>query len=906
MNPKRKIAQIDRLADAIGYVAGDFERFGGAFVDALLETPINHQGLNLLGYPVARVVDSVSDDGRMAVEYSDASGYFDGTMIKAEGDLRKALERRPTATNFFLLSGERRRPQIAQAFESRARAWPEMKGKGLHLWGAEEIASRILEQLIFSDTIVRSLAHYLPELQRIRDEEAASRLAPRPNQSHLLRRDVSDELSRRFSSDLVTVISGLGGNGKSAAAAAYASGHQDEYDLVIWLEAGEVQRPQDLHAVPLDRGGETRNVTALLQTRACLLVVDDADPGLSARALAELCGSRSRILLTRRNVTPDSFELPLLTRSEALEILQPAGASCSSEVFDAIWSTVGGHPLTLGLMNAAVVQGASWTDIVADCRAVGELPDGNQSLADRLLGRLRPALERELSVFSWLGQPVATQDFLEEVVQPVGVRKLRGNGLTAVDRSGLVRLHDVVFAALGSAAWVSPERRVELGIALEAYLVTAAYDPGLRFWASARVLRPKLERLVGAGIRKPAFLYALLSVWDTGEFQAGLIGDPISDAQALAGAPPPLATMAVIEAAEQLFLHEKQDGDAVAEARLEARLPAFDLLAALPGLSDREASEIQHHKGKALKRLRRIAEATNLFEQVLGGAAPMNETRLQLIDVYRGNPERVERAIQLVDEIMGRLPGEPEVTYSVLLGVIERLPWGGGAWRATVIRRHADAIERAIAEAANVGVQQAFRAFAGLGRYLSTEDPVMFERILRQLPEPSHESLQTDNDKFAWGEIYFEAGRLPDASQDRLHAKALALFEAEAKPQRFHQQRRAELLIDMGRSEESEQLLRSRGDLEDNEWVQRLMARARLAQGDAENALVWIDRALKKLKAEQHRSAFLELRYDIRNAVGDPQAGEDLRKARLASQREVEAARLEARIQVLCLDAAGR
>jgi hypothetical protein len=49
MNPKRRIAQIDRLAGAIGYIGPNFERFGGIFLDCLLELPINHQGVNLVG-----------------------------------------------------------------------------------------------------------------------------------------------------------------------------------------------------------------------------------------------------------------------------------------------------------------------------------------------------------------------------------------------------------------------------------------------------------------------------------------------------------------------------------------------------------------------------------------------------------------------------------------------------------------------------------------------------------------------------------------------------------------------------------------------------------------------------------------------------------------------------------------
>ena len=91
------------------------------------------------------------------------------------------------------------------------------------------------------------------------------------------------ELSRLLSADRVIAISGVGGLGKSATAAAYVAEHEDEYDPVIWLESGEVRRPEDLQAFPLVRGGETRNVTALLRTRACPLVIDDADPDATPR-----------------------------------------------------------------------------------------------------------------------------------------------------------------------------------------------------------------------------------------------------------------------------------------------------------------------------------------------------------------------------------------------------------------------------------------------------------------------------------------------------------------------------------------------------------------------------------------------------------------------------------------------
>ena len=75
----------------------------------------------------------------------------------------------------------------------------------------------------------------------------------------------------------------------------------------------------------------------------------------------------------------------------------------------------------------------------------------------------------------------------------------------------------------------------------------------------------------------------------------------------------PLAVITTIEAVEQLFLVDKREGDRVARKRLEERMPVFAALAALPDLTSRERAQIEHHEGKALKRLNRPVEAAERF-----------------------------------------------------------------------------------------------------------------------------------------------------------------------------------------------------------------------------------------------------------------------------------------------------
>ncbi len=254
--------------------------------------------MNLLGYPVAKVSDGETDDGRTVFEYSDRKTYFVGKMDKAATDLRKILTQKPAATSVFLISGASYKPQIAGTFAKRARRWKAMAGKTLHLWGREQLAEQIVDHLLVNERMVRRLSAFLPELQQIADEEAATGLAPKPETPRLPRADVDAQIVRQLGVSPVIVLAGMAGLGKSHTAAAYAADHADDYDLIIWLEGREVPRVETLQALPLVRAGEQRNIAALLKTRACLLIIDDVDPGVRPNDLVTLCGPESRVILT--------------------------------------------------------------------------------------------------------------------------------------------------------------------------------------------------------------------------------------------------------------------------------------------------------------------------------------------------------------------------------------------------------------------------------------------------------------------------------------------------------------------------------------------------------------------------------------------------------------------------------
>jgi|GEM_PF-772162 len=898
MHPKRRFSLIETLAQGIEQVGPEFERFAGILIGALSQVRMTHAGVNLRGYPVAGVVDSESDDGRQAVEYSDRRGYFDGSMKKAEGDLLKVLEDRPAAEHIYLVAGERSRPQKTAEFRVQVLAWPQMVGKALSILGSQELAAEIVDHLLLDEQAVGRLSPYLADLQRIAEVEAAAELVPALPPGTLLRTDVDNEIVSRLSTGPVLSISGMGGLGKSIAAMAYADAHRESYQIRIWLDGDDVKRAESLRAFPLVRAEDPRNIAGLLETGGCLLVIDDARSDLSIEALTKFCGEGSHVILTGRLAPPGAYEPPLLTREEAWTMLQEPGSPCSPAIFETIWATVNGYPLCLSLLRATARSGVPWDDLADDCRVVGKLLDeSGERLVDRLLDRLKDKLQQELSVFLWAGQPDVDAAFLTREVSPVGVRNLKAFGLTSVDRGAVVRLHDVVFAALKSLPLCDEARSAELDRAIMSFIVKVADEPGLRLWNLVRALRPKLEIMVESGIDDGSCLFGLLAVWESDEVRLDLVGDPIVAASQLPQIRRgPLSVITIIETVEQLFLLEKSQGERVAREGLEKRLPVFTILAALPDLTPKETAQIQHHEGKALKRLGRPREAAERFEVVLAGPYPMDEARLQLVTIYRSNSDKTAETIALVDAVFDRWAEGHEVTYSVILGLIEKLPAGEGYWRNEIIARHSDAITFTIVDASKQGVGQGPQAFAPLGRFISTEMPDLFWEIFTQIPAPALEGMNADSDRFAWAEIFAEAARVPEADAAAMRVDALRYYDAMERPYDFHVQRRAELLIDSGRSAEAEMVLLDLAEKKSTEWVERLLARTRFALGDPESALLRIDAALAKLSSEHFRSEFLELRYDIRTALNEANAVRDLESAIAASQKTAESRRLAERL----------
>jgi len=898
MHPSIRNPLIERLAEAMRVIGmgGTFERFGAVFLDHYLGVPLSHRGLNVLGVPVSREIDTRDEMATQVAEYSAEKSYFSPAMKKPALDIAHALEVHPKAEHIFLLSAQRAPDGRISAFIEEKKKDAALKDKTVHLWDSRRIAEIIIDQLLVSNTAVDALAELLPVLGQIRDELAAGNLVPAPDPKQVSRLDVEAALDGLIITQPCVAIWGIGGSGKSNAAVGLIARVAASYELSVWFKPGEVNSLEDLSAARLVRGGEARNVAALLKNRRCLVVLDDIDPGISIDRLVELCGPNSRIVVTSRAEIPGGYALPLMTEREARTLIdQEVESPCPDAYFEVIWRSVGGHPLSLGLLNKAVIEGASWAEVAADCADIGELSDGDQRLADRVLGRLRATLERELCLFAWAGQSRCDRGFFSYALKPLALRKVEHHGLTTIDDARTTRLHDIVFASLQAQQWLTSERAAAFEQALADYIAELHRRESLRLVALAMTMKPKIEALVQGGDRRAAYLVALLVVWEPEEIKPGLLPDPVEAARSLSEHRVdqlPLEVTAIIEAIEGLWRHEGLAlGTERARERYRARLEAFDILRVNPHCTNRQRAEIDHHRAKALNLLGEREEARKAFEAIMAGPSPLAATGLQLIRIYSRTSGMAREAARLAGDILSAPPGT--VSATVVLAVVEALPWGQGEWQEELMRDHAQAIERTIIEGAAIGLDQAYQTFASVGRNWVWNAPDRLLKLFNAIPSRSPATIAGDRNRFAYGELLRLVAKA--ARDPNYEGRALEAFSLLESPNDFQRQQYAQLLIDMDRFTDAVAVLQLVE--RPNPWSNYHLSRAKLGLGDPGEALRFINDALAALSTntEKYRSAFLAHRCEVRREQGDQDASQDLDAAIAASKNPKYLRELEVR-----------
>lgn len=878
MNPQTRNLLVQRIVDSLAVMGPGpaFERFAVLLIDRMLGVPLVQRGSSINGSPVGGALDATSADGRIAVEASIQKDYFAGKMTKPRGDLEHVIKLAPLVESVYMLCSQRAETGAVEAFNVEMANRVDMANKRLHLMDGRRIAEVIVDDLLLHDEVIDVLSEHLPTLSDIRDDHPASLLAPPLSPLYVAHEQVDRELDRRLDSEVCIEICGIAGIGKSQAAAACLARHRDRFDFAYWISGRDVERVELLSSVQLRRGGAERNVAALMRKGRAFVVIDDASDAISVHALTQMCGMDSRVLVTRQGGPPTAYSLPMFNAALSRELLsKDLKIQPSSTEFEMIWGAIGGHPLSLSLVNAAARAGVSWEDLASDCASIGKLPHDGTLLADRILGRLRPLLSNELSVFVWAGQSFCDRAFLKSVVGAIALANFERFGVTAPESAGAVRIHDIVFTALRTGPWLAPNRSGQIDDLLERFIVDHIRNDGNFVQRIASQLRRRIASIVESGDRRPGFLYALAVVWTGGEVRVDLLPEPMKMAEALTekcGKDHEVEILVVLETIEARARHMKQQhsGGPVARSWLKDSLPAYDYLLSMKGLSARQVAEIRHHRAKALKVVKGDREAESAFRAVIADFS-LPDSKLQLARIVARRADGGAEAQRLSLDIIDEHVSERGVSSSALMALGDLLNTNRSTWAVGILADHEELFLNEALYAASSGVSQGYHSIASFVRALVWHTPERVPEVLARLPEPTPLLMDGDQSRAGYAEIMFHAATA--GSEELYLLKSLEAYEALSTPDDYQRRKWGETLFRLGRLDDAENLLNTVSDESGRIWLAHNLSQVKLAKGQLDSALILANESVAGAVGvdRKYRSSFLLQRARVHLAMGkDP------------------------------------
>ena len=837
----------------------------------------NHRGTTSLGAPVGHTVDSSGDHATVVAQYSSQRGYFGSS--KPIDDLNSTLKKHPHAKQIWLLAAVAAQPSERTNCDNAIAEWKHAHpGISVEDLDARQIAEAIVDRLD-SDQLVHALETNLPSLLRIADENSFSHGVPKTN-GDVSRPEQEQEIRGALTKNRYAIVGGMSGIGKTSLAACVARGFDAE--TVIWLDATDVDEPEKLRAVPVGRRGLTHNLPTILRDRRTLLVLDNLQRSWSSEDYLSLAGSRSFVLSTTQFAgdRKDVIQVSSPSVAEARQIIDSeAGTACPEEVFKQILAATGGHPLILrvlaGLVKAANITWDSVLDVLPTIISHGE-DERAVKICERVLQKHLPALRDELGVFVWADTPRLDAEFLSAAVSPLAAFNLEKRHFLALElaSSKTVRLHDIVRAAARAVLDVTPEQGRRYRKALVGLLTiddssdTAGVD---------RIGRSHPDLIVRELAQESD--WGLMYAASRARLRKGAIGAfgnlPELAAKAFERGGN-LGIRAVIEAVEASFsLTSEYEGAQAAKALLSNLMVVFDVLATTVSLSPTIARDIRHHQAKMLMRLGDKEAAEKAFRALLLEDPDFDAAKLQVARLV--GKKSHEEAVSLCKGIISSQSAGPTLRIPAWVELAQLEPSTVAESVGEIVGQLEEVDAREIAAAYGLVAQVASR--------LAFEEPDTTLALFRAI-EDGEPSFSSDRERCDWARAQLSAAKASrergdEPSFERLLQGATDTYAA-VLPERvgnFHRVQQAEALILQERFPQASATL----DLSDNAgrtefWYHR---RAQAARGmhEYESALTHINSALESLSDIRFRSAFLEERFRIRDALGDSAAAEDLEAA---------------------------
>lgn len=728
----------------------EFERFSRLILELLLNEKVTHKGQNLFAKPVGYTADFADTQYEIIGQSGTDEGYFDD-FKKPLKDISGALKNHSTAKTIYLFSNHyagtsRLGDLIKDAKDNKIT-------QTIIPYDSEKIAETILDKIIASH-IVDDIFNYLPSSLEL------YKLLPKTSQipSHkgnYYERCEENEIIDKLNSESIVQIYGLSGIGKTEITIGVAQKLLKKYDTVLWIDGDSVQNSKiDFKAIKISKFDKLINLSTILESYSVCIVFDNMNHNANDIYQAFLNHNKKKSVclissLTKSFDNNHSIKLSEVSEEIAGKILFDGNPELEYEKQKKILTYTGKHPLILRILSSTIKNNLfDWNSLISELEEVNRLTDvdKNQTIANRIIGKVKQVNEKELAALNFVANRFITQPFLEKLIGKVGVGKLLDNTILGKDDTKNYSTHQIVLDSIKSEV-TSIRWEDEFTKKVKSYLMEHNKIKDIGFYNVLFNHRILLDRILDSTSEielKQVILYSIIQCTDiTISVQIDSLVEKIK--HLISENKTYYENLLSIELAEiNLFKIDKKKEKEKYKDKTEK---AIETLRGFleTAKDDTHKATILHHIGKFFFKIGEDSLATEKFEEVLI-LKPDDPFALLQIARIANREKDTEKVKKITNDIL-KLSDCP---LSISLSFYELIAYNDkdlDDLKKTYIDEQIDSFVVKIIVAIDSRYDQPYNILGKISGHLSYNFPEYYETIVDNLPIPANVDFN-DNLRF--------------------------------------------------------------------------------------------------------------------------------------------------------------
>lgn len=406
------------------------------------EEEILHKGINIDSRPVKGTLDVADGRLKICLECSVEKDYFKANYDKISHDIDHINTLSVGNIKKIYLCCSHEEPPTFRASWIKSSVYTNNQSLPIEIFDGGKIAEKVYDYCVLRGKAFDVFGEYLPDFKKNMERETYFENIPQQVYDYVEPEDVVSNLRNFIHKNVITVISGLSGSGKTQLSIFYCKNNQESFENIFWISAADYEKNTTLEN--FKRGGVNINLCSIFNECKSLLVIDNYNKIVDENVFSNLnigFSKGSRLLITSQLYFDKNYYFPLRDFPEetALKILgddSPKAKRFISKI---------NLPVVLNAVKSLHNEGSDYSEIYDDLMTfLGELTDdSNERIIDRILQKYTN--RKELSLIANVLNSKFDVALLRQYIKPVPFSNLSKASLLMFENNNTTcTIHDFI------------------------------------------------------------------------------------------------------------------------------------------------------------------------------------------------------------------------------------------------------------------------------------------------------------------------------------------------------------------------------------------------------------------------------------------------------------------------------